>query len=587
MKRINYLLILLIAVGLFSSCNKKIQELQTDPNNPTSVPPNLILGTVLTDISGTGSQGNLGGINSWDDVHAWNQYHCQNYDYYGNNMYSWSSGSFDPYLVLKNVAQMEKEAVAKGASSVNPFEAVGRFVRAYYYYNLTSLFGDVPEEQALQTGNYTPAYTSQEKVFQYILNQLDSANTDFTTLISNNDFSLSTSQDIFYGSSYNTTVSGSSEQLAHWQKLVNTFKLRVLISLSGKSADATLNVGAQFASIINNPAKYPVFTNPDDDFRFFYNPGGSNTYSTYPFNNSNYGSIAGRYNMSATYVGALTALNDPRVFFTCEPASNYWNTEFILNGFTLDSSYTVNGSVYNCYKKSDSDAIQPKVLYDAANPVQYKLFVGASTGEPLSTMYPNASAGKYSFINRHRYYLNFTGEPDVLVGYKEMCFNIAEAIERGWITGNAETWYKTGITASMAFYGIDVSQTNFSAYFMPAGATAPSQAQAYPFTFDFTSYYNQSSVKLSSTTTTAINQIVLQKYLACFENSGYEGYYNWRRTGVPAFQSGTGVGNGGVIPKRWAYPVSEQTQNTTNYKAALTNQGFSADDLNQTMWLLK
>ena len=219
MKRINYLLILLITIGLFSSCNKKIQELQTDPNNPTSVPPNLILGTVLTDISGTGSQGSLGGINSWDNVHAWNQYHCQNYDYYGNNMYSWSSGSFDPYLVLKNVVQMEKEAIAKGASSVNPFEAVGRFVRAYYYYNLTSLFGDVPEEQALQTGNYTPTYTSQEKVFQYILNQLDSANTDFTKLISNNDFSLSASQDIYYGSG--TTP---SQELALWQKLVNTFK---------------------------------------------------------------------------------------------------------------------------------------------------------------------------------------------------------------------------------------------------------------------------------------------------------------------------------------------------------------------------
>ncbi len=40
------------------------------------------------------------------------------------------------------------------------------------------------------------------------------------------------------------------------------------------------------------------------------------------------------------------------------------------------------------------------------------------------------------------YYSNFTGEPDVLVGYKEMLFNIAEGIESGWVTGNAETFYK-------------------------------------------------------------------------------------------------------------------------------------------------
>ncbi len=109
----------------------------------------------------------------------------------------------------------------------------------------------------------------------------------------------------------------------------------------------------------------------------------------------------------------------------------------------------------------------------------------------------------------------------------------------------------------------------------------------YPFTFDFTTYYAQPAVKLSSYPATAINQIVLQKYIAMFENSGYEAYFNWRRTGVPAFQSGPGVGNNGVIPLRWAYPVSEQTQNTANWKAALSAQGFSADDLNQVMWLIK
>ncbi len=33
---------------------------------------------------------------------------------------------------------------------VNPYEAVGRFINAYYYYNLTSMFGDVPLTDALQ-----------------------------------------------------------------------------------------------------------------------------------------------------------------------------------------------------------------------------------------------------------------------------------------------------------------------------------------------------------------------------------------------------------------------------------------------------
>ena len=55
MKQIKYIFLIIIVGLLITACNKQIEEKQTDPNNPTSVPPNLILGTVLTDMSGTGS----------------------------------------------------------------------------------------------------------------------------------------------------------------------------------------------------------------------------------------------------------------------------------------------------------------------------------------------------------------------------------------------------------------------------------------------------------------------------------------------------------------------------------------------------
>jgi hypothetical protein len=545
MKKTKNILLVLIGAWLVISCNKQIQQKQADPNNPTTVPPNLVLGTILTDISGTGSAGRLSGtgsgegVNSWDGAHRWNQYHCSNYDYYDNNIYAWTNGSFDPYLVLKNVQQMDSEVTSRGGSPINSFEAVGRFIDAYYYYNMTSLFGDVPLTDALLgVANSSPAYTPQEQVFQYVLAQLDTANIDLTTLITNNDVSLSPTQDIYYHG-----------DLTLWQKAVNSFKLRVLVSLSTKSSDAVLNVPAQFAAIIGNPSTYPIFTSQTDDLKFIYNPGNTNTYSLYPFNPTNFGSIAARFNMADTYVSAVTNLNDARVFITSDPA-------WALVG---------------------SDPI----------PAQYKYFKGASTGEPLATMYGNANAGLYSFINRFRYYSNFTGEPDVLVGYKEMCFNIAEGITRGWANGNAETWYKTGITESMAFYGIDITQTNHTAYFLPPTANDVTQVQPYPYTFDFTAYYAQASVALSPNPSTAINQIVLQKYIVTFENSGYEGFYNWRRTGIPAFEGGSGVGNNGVVPIRWAYPVTEQVQNKAAWSAALTSQGFSADDLNQKIWLLK
>ena len=156
MQNIKHIFLIAVTFLVATSCNKQIADKQKDPNDPTSVPSSLILGTVLTDISGTGAAGRLSatgsseGVNSWDAAHRWNQYHCSNYDYYDNNIYSWANGNFDPYLVMKNVVQMENEATAIGTPALNPYGAVGRFVRAYYFYNLTSMFGDVPLTDALQ-----------------------------------------------------------------------------------------------------------------------------------------------------------------------------------------------------------------------------------------------------------------------------------------------------------------------------------------------------------------------------------------------------------------------------------------------------
>ena len=72
-----------------------------------------------------------------------------------------------------------------------------------------------------------------------MLNELDTANTEFTALIETNDInnSLSASQDIYY-----------SGDLTKWQKLVNSFKLRVLVSLSNKTTVAELNIPGPFCS---------------------------------------------------------------------------------------------------------------------------------------------------------------------------------------------------------------------------------------------------------------------------------------------------------------------------------------------------
>ena len=82
-------------------------------------------------------------------------------------------------------------------------------------------------------------------------------------------------------------------------------------------------------------------------------------------------------------------------------------------------------------------------------------------------------------------------------------------------------------------------------------------------------------------------EILTQKYLAFFQNSGLMAFYNQRRTGVPKFETGPGTGNSSRIPLRWQYPVTERSYNTSNNKAAVMSQfGEAGDNINAPLWIL-
>nr|GFD51087.1 hypothetical protein [Tanacetum cinerariifolium] len=77
-------------------------------------------------------------------------------------------------------------------------------------------------------------------------------------------------------------------------------------------------------------------------------------------------------------------------------------------------------------------------------------------GLGISDLTTNSNAGQYSFINFLRYYSSVAGpEPYIMLGYAEQNFNIAEAINRGWVAGaSASSYYVKGINASLDFYGL-------------------------------------------------------------------------------------------------------------------------------------
>lgn len=488
---------MVLAVAL-SSC-QKFEELEKDTNRPGNVHPSLVFTNVLYNTY----------YSPWNDEMRWNQFYCSNYAYYDDQEYDWTTMSFN-YTQLKNVNQMISEAKRIGLADINAYSALGKFFKAYFFVDMSMKLGDVPMTDALKSlENTTPKYDTQKAVFKQALTWLEESNTELQTIINSGD----------------RTLTGDfmlNNDLNKWQKVVNTYKLRVLISLSKKEADADLNIKALFAAIVNNPTKYPVMSSLDDNLKFTYN---SST-DKYPLNQDNYGQTATRNNMAATYLNTLASLKDPRTFIVADPA-----LAKIKAGLTA---------------------------------ADYEAYVGASSGESLDDMSTKMLNGEYSPISKSKYYSSYLGEPCIQVGYSELCFNMAEAINRGWVAGNAEDYYTKGIKASWTFHGVTDVETKWS------------------------TYYAQSIVKLSTTSATALTQILTQKYLAFFQNSGWEAYNNYRRTGVPTFLTGAGTANSGRIAKRWQYPSSERTTNADNYKAALKNQfGAETDDINSEMWIIK
>jgi hypothetical protein len=506
-----------------TSCKKSFQELSVNPNVPNAVPASLLFNGILNNMADFPDGSN--------EIYA--QYYIYNYDYYGNNRYDFGSG--DNYnTTLKNVVAMEGQAIKAGAPAVNPYSALGKFFRAYFFSKMSMEVGDIPMTQALQgLANLTPAYDTQKTVMTQSLAWLESANTDLAALITKGDNTLA--GDIYLNNS-----------LTAWQKVVNTFRIRLLIQLSKKNGD--IDVAGQFATIVGSPAKYPVMTSAADNLQYtFLDPT-----NYYPQTPDNFGQNGSRQNTSATYIGLLTGLKDPRVYVTAEPAR------------------------YNVDNLKES-------------PTAFSSFIGADPGLDLGVMYNNAGLQKYSFLNRKRYYSTYTGEPSIQIGYAELMFNIAEGINRGWLTGNAEDYYIKGIQASFAYYGIPTSASTFTAYFYRPGSKSTKDLanyDTYTINVDWAAYYAQAGVKYTNDAT-GLNKILTQKYLALFRHSGLESYFTYRRTGVPTFTTGPGTGNSGRIAIRFQYSSSERTSNAANYNKALASQYGGNDDINGVMYILK
>lgn len=526
MKNIKLLLCLALILGVcVTSCKKQFSDYVNNPNQPQTVPAYLLLRQIEADMP----------VEPGGDADKFCQFTLSSYTYYGTNEY-WTGAANLNYGTLRNVVAMENEA-AKASGPNNPYSALAKFFKAYYFIGMTLKVGDLPMSEALkQLENTTPKYDSQKDVFKQSLQLLDDANNQINTLI--NSANVSLLGDFFYIENANSPKDPLTS-LRQWQKVINTFKLRVLLHLSKKEADSDLGVKQKFADILGNPTKYPLMTGMGDNLEYVYNTSTN----LYPNNKQNFGNDALRLCVAATWLNNLSALNDLRAMKVADPARGL--------GFA-DTSFNS--------------------------------FVGASNGEDVGTMGGKVIAGLYSPIGRKRYYDGLTGENTFIISYPEMCFNIAEGINRGWAAGDAKDWYEKGVKAMFSFYGI-VDGANTVTFLRPGALLG--DYVSYSINFSYVTYFAQPSVQYAGNNTAGLNQILLQKYLAFGRNSGLEAYFQWRRTGIPTFLNGPGVGNSNVIPLRFQYPANEKQTNGPNYTTAVQSQYSGNDNINAKMWVIQ
>jgi hypothetical protein len=408
--------------------------------------------------------------------------------------YGWTRASFDTYNDLRQVVRMELEANRMQKAEYIPLV---KFFKAYHFMKLTNTFGDIPYSAALKGEQdlFAPAYDKQQDIILSILEELKAANAAIT----------STTPEVQGDILYN----GSMQQ---WKRLINTLSLRILMGLSLKENNAALNVKARFAEIVNNPENYPLMTGNADNGQLVFHDVLGTRYPT--FNNND---LQTAYYLDATFVDLLKELKDPRLFRFAEKAPKY---------ATLP----------------DND---------------FSAYGGAKGSDPVNDNSTKVLAGEVSKI-KSRYFNNPVNEPSIAIGYAELQFILAEAVLRGWISGDAAAYYNKGVQASMAFYGI--GQPAIDAYLQQNPFPATAQLKA----------------------------VLTQKYIASFMNSDWHFFFEQRRTGLPVFDvSGSGVLNDKKIPKRWMYPVSELQNNQANVNAAINSQFAGNDNINALMWLLK
>lgn len=272
-----------------------------------------------------------------------------------------------------------------------------------------------------------------------------------------------------------------------WKKMANSLKFRALMRISAKR-----DVSADLQEIANSRM---VFTSNSDEAKLIYlsaDPNANPLFETVVFG------TRGEWKVNEVLVEMLKGYNDPRL-----PVMAQENDAGEYRG------------------KPSGLTDVPSQEYDYSNV------------SPIGSLYLEAEA------------------PGYFMSYAELQFLMAEAAQKGLITGDAATFYNEGVRASFERNGVSD---------------------------EFDAYIGQNSVAYNAGD--GLRRIGEQKWLSLF-GQGVEAWTEWRRTGFPTLEPALEA-DLNQIPSRYTYPSNARALNEAGYDAAVSAQGD--DRLTTSVW---
>jgi len=266
MKTNKFYFLLFFGLLLLSSCDKGFEEMNENPNSPTTVPSSLLIPQVTTsamnNMYSTFVGGDMGAC--WSQQISKVQYNDEERFYPRTTVIN---GFWDGIYtgVIADADAMYKLAVAEGN---NNMQGVALTLKAYGFLVLTDTFGDIPFSEALSTdsGIISPKYDAQADVYTGCLAMLD----DAAALLGTGG-TISATSDVIYGG-----------DAGLWEKFANSLKFRSLMRISGK-----VDVSTQLQALYNGGM---MFTSNDEEAKLVYlsaQPNANPIYETIVYGTRN------------------------------------------------------------------------------------------------------------------------------------------------------------------------------------------------------------------------------------------------------------------------------------------------------------